>query len=237
MQAQTIIIDCRRELLETMGITWSDSELLRLLNRGELDYTNRTRILEDTAFLTLTQGRSDYPLPQNFLSVRLVLHDKPITNPDNTLTHDWKRVYPSNLEKIAQEQPNLLDDSSTQQDRPRKYFIWGRTLYIKPAPSLENSSTLYIWYKAKPIPLISTNSQINIDDSLSESLNAYILWKAWSKVKERDKADEQKGIYFGYVGEGRRWVKKASGDQRYRIDIDSPISFSNSTTGFNPLQP
>ena len=233
MQASTIVIDCRRELLEATGLTWSDAEFLRLLNRGELDYNRRTRCLESTAFLTLTQGRSDYPLPNNWQSMRLVLHNLP----DSSGNNDWKRVYPSNLEKIAQEQPNLLDDTVATQSRPRKYFIWNRTLYVKPTPDALSATTLYIWFKSKPIPLSAVTDQINLDDSLSEALNEYIMWKALRKVKEYSESDEHKVNYFEMVGQGRSWVKRESGDQRYRIDIDSPVAFVQGPTGFNPLQP
>ena len=233
MIGQTIITDVRRELLETTGITWSDTELLRLLNRGELDYVNKTRILESTTSFSLIQGVSSYSLPSNFLSVRLMLHD----HVDDSGNHDWKRIYPSNLEKIAQEQPNLLDDSSNTQARPTKYFIWARTLYIKPAPDLDNATTISLWFKSKPVALNTTSDSINIDESLSEALNSYILWKAWSKVKELDKASNAKQDYQFYIGEGRRWVKRESGDQRFRIDIDSPTGFQSGLQGFNPLQP
>lgn len=237
MQASTIITDVRRELLEATGITWSDTELLRLLNRGELDYVNRTRILENTTTINLVQGQSAYSLPSDWLSVRLILQDSPVTNQDLSITHDWKRIYPSNLEKIAQEQPNLLDDSSNSQSRPKKYYIWRRTLYFKPAPDLANAATAQMWYKCKPTALPTVNDNINIDDSLSEALNEYILWKAFAKVKEFDTATEHKSNYFSYVGEGRRWVKRESGDQRFRIDIDSPIGMTSGTPGFNPLTP
>lgn len=233
MLASTIITDVRRELLETTGVTWNDTELLRLLNRGELDYVNKTRILEDQAYLTLVQGRSDYKLPDNWVSTRLILQNLPDLSGNN----DWKRIYPSNLEKIAQEQPNLLDDTASTQSRPRKYYIWQRTLFVKPSPDSQNATQLWMWYKSKPIPLLTTGDSINIDDSLSEAINFYILWKAWAKVREYDSAAEAKANYFEMVGEGRRWVKKESGDQRFRIDIDSPVGFAGGLQGFSPLQP
>jgi len=231
--ASTIITDVRRELLEATGITWSDTELLRLLNRGEIDFVNKTRCLESISTISLSIGVSSYPLPSDYLGIRLVLHNHPDVNGNN----DWRRIYPSNLEKIAQEQPNLLDDTTATQARPVKYFIWNRTLYIKPTPDVTNATIISIWYKSKPIPLTSTSQNINIDDALSEALNEYILWKALKKVKEDDIAAEHHSQYLAMIGEGRRWVKKESSDQRFRIDIDSPIPFIGGIPGFNPLRP
>jgi len=222
MLASEILTDVRRELLETSGSFWSDAELLRHLNRAELDFTNRTRILEDQAFLTTTDDVMDYPLPNNWLSAKLVLIN---TKQNETDNDSWRRVEPTNLEKVGQERPNfqLIDDSEYR--KPEKYWIWNNRIYFYPIPKGLTASNLYLYYKAKPIPITSTSQSINIDDSLAEGLTAYILWKAWSKSKETSLADEQKQIYANYVGEGRRWAKKRSGDQRYKMDIISTIPF------------
>jgi hypothetical protein len=234
MLARQILDDARRELLEYGAQNfWSDSELLRYLNRGEMDFANRTRMLEDTATIDLVQGRRDYRLPANYFSVRLFLHNCP----DESGKPNWKRIYPSNLEKTAQESPNFLDESAESQDRPRKYYIWQDTLYITPAPNAQSATTAYLFYKAKPIPVVNPDvDNISIDESLAEALTAYVLWKAWKKEGEDSKSEENKKIFYEYVGEGRRWLKKKSGDQRYSIDIDSPISFTGDRPGFSPFR-
>lgn len=231
MQAQTILTDVRRALLEISAQFWSDAELLRYLNRGELDYVNKTRILEDTAQVSLVQGRLDYPLPPNWLSAKAVFFK--VENADGT--YHWKRLYPTNIEKNAQVAPNFMNTTSDNQGTPQRYWIWGRTLWLDKAPDANNDTSLVLFYKSKPIALTAATQQINLDDSLSEALTAYILDKAWSKENEPDRADEQKTIYDRYVAEGRKWVKKQSGDQRYRIDIDSPLPFEASTNPFDPL--
>lgn len=229
MLAQQIITDVRKELLEYGAQNfWSDAELLRYLNRGQSDFVNRTRLLEDSASVTLTQGRQDYPLPGNWLSARLVMLQIP--NADGT--NRWSRVSAYNLEKIAQENGSFLDNSIDNQGTPYKYYIWGTTLNLVPAPSAENVGTLYLFYKSKPITLLSANQNLEIDDSLSEAMNAYVLWKAWSKEKEQDLADTQKQTYLEYVAEGRRWAKKKN--ELNRFDISSSSSFtSNPTNIFN----
>lgn len=224
MQASEIITDVRRELLETNSGFWSDAELLRSLNRAEMDYVNRTRILEDQAFLSTSTGVKDYPLPDNWLSAKLVLSNQKenSTDPDQ-----WIRLNPSSLEKMGQEQPNFLTTETTSQTSPQRYWIWGKRIYLFPTPAAAVSGNLYLFYKAKPIPITSLTQEINIDSSLSEALTAYILWKAWAKAKETALAEEQKGIYVSYVGEGRRWANRRSGDQRNKIDLISPIPFDN----------
>lgn len=232
MQAQTLITDVRRELVEISASYWTDAELLRHINRAELDYTNKTRILEDTASLSLTQGRLDYPLPENWLSARAVFFK--VTDPI-TGTFRWKRIYPTNLEKMGQQRPDFSSTGSTAQGTPNRYWIWGRSLWLDRAPDADNSTTLLLFFKSKPIPLTFVTDSLNLDDSLSEAITAYILWKAWAKEQEFDRADAQQLTYDRYVAEGRRWVKKQSGDQRNRIDIDTPIPFDGASSESNPL--
>lgn len=232
MQAQTLITDIRRELVEISASYWTDAELLRHINRAELDFVNRTRILEDTATLSLTQGRLDYSLPSNWLSARAVFI-KIVNTQDNTFR--WKRLYPTNLEKNAQQSPNFYNTETTNQGKPARYWIWGRSLWLDRAPDAEHATTLLLFYKSKPIALTSVTDSINLDDSLAEAITAYVLWKAWAKEQEFDRADAQQLTYDRYVAEGRRWVKKQSGDQRNRIDIDSPVPFDGDSSESNPL--
>lgn len=233
MLASEIITDVRRELLETTAAFWSDAELLRHLNRGEKDYVNRTRILEDTAFLSTTTGTMDYQLPPNWVSAKLVLYN---SKEEDTDDDAWQRLRPTSLEKMGQETPNFLATETTTslEATPEKYFIWNNRIYLYPAPRNSKDSDLYLFYKAKPIALTSTDQSINIDDSLAEALTAYILWKAWAKGKETTLANEQASLYAEYIGQGRRWANRRSGDQRNKFDIESAIPFTQSGS-FGPL--
>lgn len=226
MQAQEIITRVRQELVETVGSFWSDAELLGLLRKAERDFVNRTRCLEDRATLDIVAGQSRYPLPANWLSARAIFYnDKQgvATNPDR-----WRRVYPSNLEKRAQENQNFLSTATEAHGTPSTYWIWGRELIIEPVPQFSGSADLVLFFKSKPIPVTDAAQQINVDDSLSDGLESYILWKAWKKEKEPDLADEAREEYLGFVRQGLRFVKKQSGDQRFRLDIESAEPLSGS---------
>lgn len=231
MQASEIIEDVRGTLVEPVAGFWSDPELLRWINRAESDFFNKTRILEDVDSSATQVGVNTYPLPSNCVSIRAVMYND-ITDP--TQTDNWIRLKPSNLEKTLQENPNFLAQQPNTRGAPRAYIIWGRTLYLFPTPL--NVSDLKMFFKSKPIPLTLTSQQCNMDDSLKEGLVAFILWKAWEKEQEEEKADVQRQIYDTYVQQGRRWQKRQSGDQRYRLDISSPTPFEGPYDNrFNPL--
>lgn len=233
MQASQIITDVRRELLETTGNFWSDSELLRLINRGQIDFVNKTRILEDEARLSMTVGRSEYPLPDNWVSAKVVFTKR--TTDDNV---NYKRLSPTTLEKLAQEQPNFLN-ATTDVDafsRPNRYWIWNKTLNVWPSPDQVEDSDIRLYYKSKPRQITSETMSLDIDEALSDAITAYVLWKAWKKEQELDLSDAAGIEYFSYIKQGLRWQKKKSGDQRYRYDIESPFGIGGSlSTGFNPF--
>lgn len=233
MQASQLITQIRSELVEPIAGFWTDAELLGWLNRAETDFVNKTRILDDRDYTSTQQGITEYPLPSNCLSVRGVMYNRALA----TDTPDWTRLVPSNLEKKMQQSPNFPNTDTTTQNEPGSYMIWGRTLILWPTPDRTQSDNIILYYKAKPIPLVSVTDQINLDDSLQEAIIAYVLWKAWKKGQEDDKGTEQMQIYDSYVKQGLRWVKKQSGDQRYRIDISSPTPFDGPyDSRFNPLQ-
>jgi hypothetical protein len=231
--ALQVITDVRRELVETVAAFWSDAELLRALNRGVMDFANKTRCLEDIAFMNSVVGRNDYPLPDNFLSAKLVLHNVP----DSDGNAHWKRIMPSNLEKFAQQRVNFLSTATNTLGRPQEYMIWNNVLYLNPAPSAANSSNsdVYLYYKSKPTTITDTNDQIALPDELVEAVNEYMLWKAFAKEQEEDLATQHMQNYVAYVKEGRKWVKKQSGDQRNRFDIESQYGFYGAALPSNPL--
>lgn len=232
MQAQELITSIRSELVEPVAGFWTDVELLSWINRAESDFVNRTRILDDRDYTSTIAGVTEYPLPSNCLSIRGVMFNRAAVGD----TPDWVRLMPSNLEKTMQQTPNFPSlDTSTRTD-PRAYMVWGRTLILQPAPDVDKSDSIIMYYKAKPIPLAYVTDQINLDDSLQEAIIAYVLWKAWKKGNEDEKALEQATIYEAYIRQGLRWVKKQSGDQRYRIDISSPTPFEGPfDSRYNPL--
>jgi len=232
MLVSQILTDVRNELKETAAAFWSDTELIRLINRGVTDFVTRTFILQDEAVLTLEEGRSDYPVPGNWISARLIMH-KYITA-DGVI--GWARVYPTNIEKVSQENPNFLDDVG-QQGRPSRYFIWNNTISVKPAPSAENisDSNLKLYYIASAAPITEQNQNLGIPDSLADGITAFVLWKAWKKEEEEEAALEQRELYFDYVKQGLRFVKKRVGDERKMIDIESPVGFRQQRNPFDPL--
>lgn len=235
MQAQQIITDARRELLEsnTDASFWADAELLRLINRAQFDYVNRTRILDDSAVLSLQVGRNDYPLPSNWLSSKAIFH----TETDTSGVKSVRRLVSSDLERMSVEVPNFLDNTSTERrGRPSRYWIWGNTVHFDPPPKTVEDSDITLFYKAKPRTITVATENIEIPEELAECITAYVLWKAWTKENEQQRAVDQAAIYRSYIDQGLRYVKRKTGDRQGKLNTGDPRSFSGtSDPGFNPL--
>lgn len=234
MQAQEIITTVRRQLVETTAAFWGNQELLDLLNDAERDFNNRTRILEGKLVTDVIQGQSEYPLPSNWLSTRALF----VNNPDDLGNQNWYRIQPTNLEKNAQENPNFLDSDPTAQDNPRTYMIWNNILTLLPIPETTVTGGMVMFFRAKPIPITDPTQDINIDDTFKDALVNYMLWKAWKKEKEQALAKDAQADYSDGIREGRKFVKKRSADQKYKIDIISSMPFTYGESfvkGFNPF--
>lgn len=221
MTGATLITDVRKELMETSASFWSDAELLVHINNGEADYFNRIRGQESDATVQTVAGDAEYPLPANWLSAQAIFYnDVQEDGSDN-----WIRLRPTNLEKMAQEHPGFMNTQVEARGAPQEYFIRNKRVNVFPIPDT-TGRTIKMFFKCKAIPLTSGTDSLNVDDTLSQAIRAYVLWKAWSKEKELELAAEQRELYFNYVGEGRRWVKRRSGDQRNRIDVESNRPYS-----------
>ena len=233
MQAAEIITDVRQELLETTGSFWSDAELIRLINRGQRDYVRRTKVVDDRANLSLEIGRNDYPLPGNWMRAQAVFHKE--TSASSSVS--WRQLSPSQLHKMALEVPNFLDTTTvSRRSRPSRFWIWGRVLYIDPPPAQVEDSDLVLFYNSKPRTITLPTHDLDIPDELSEAINAYVLWKAWSKETELDLADGQALIYMNYIGEGLRYAKHKAANFQGALDIQSALPFTYGvSSGFNPL--
>lgn len=234
MQVQQLITDVRNELVESNAGFWTDTELLALANRAERDYANKTRCLEGKAYLSTIQGQQDYLLPANFLSVIDIFFNSPNTTSGVAV---WRKLNIVSLDKESQLNQNFASGDTTLQGTPIRCWIWNKALYFDPPPNISASSNILMFFKAKPIPLVSSTDTINLDDSLSEAINNFMLWKAWKKEQEDSKAAEYQAAYEQNVRHGLRWVKLQDLGNRKRLDLDSPIGFGASQSGFNPFSP
>lgn len=223
---QEIVDFVRQQLVEPVAGFFTNSELLNAINKGEADFFGKVRGKEGTTTGSTVAGQQVYPLPPSIVAIKKVfLNDLNADGSDN-----WIQLVPTNLEKLTQEHPNWLSNSVVDRGRPARYMIYDDSLYLHKTPDTTGLE-LKIFHKAVPDPLETLSDPVNIDDSLVDGLKAYILWRAWEKDKEPERAAVQKVVYDGYVGQGRRFYNKRSGEFRHQLDIDSTRSINKDPLG------
>jgi hypothetical protein len=232
MKGSELITQVRAELLESSAAFWTDAELLMWINLAENDYVNRTRLLEDKATMQTVSGQPDYPLPSNWLSTKMVWYHKP---DDAGIDHQWQ-LFPTSLEKVAEETVDPLSVDTGHLDDPSMFWIWGRSLYLKAVPKTAGN-TITMFYESKPIPLRTVDDSLNVDETLADGPRAYVLWHAWAKENETERAAMAKQDYMNAVRDGMRWKKKQAGNLIRSLDIRSyrPLQGSSRSTGSNPF--
>jgi hypothetical protein len=187
--------------------------------------------LEDKATMQTVAGRADYPLPSNWLSTRMVFFHKP----ENGIDQQWQ-LFPTSLEKIAEETTNPLTTDTSVLDDPGSYWIWGRSLYLHPIPK-DTGRTITMFYDSKPSPLPTVAASLNVDDSLADGPRNYVLWHAWSKEGETERAAQAKADYMSSVRDGMRFKKIQARNLIHALDIRSyrPLQGTSRSTGGNPF--
>jgi len=235
MLASEIISDVRNELLEPVAGFWTDAELLNWINRAEKDFANRVRGFEGVATLSTVQGQVNYPLPANWLSAVAMF----IKKVNDDLTVSWLPLTPTDLQEMSLYRPSFLNSTTNDQGTPARYFIWQNELYLDPIPDTTGDGNVKMFFKSKPVPLATTASSLNVDDTLADGVTAYVLKRAWKKEKEFELSAEQGQIYEQYVRLGLRSIKLRALNKINNIDLNSnrPFNRSDATSFANDSMP
>lgn len=232
MLVSEMITDVRNEIQETTGAFWSDVELIALMNRALRHYSGEVRLEESSAFLTTVNGEPKYNLPSGVLQIKLVMFNAKELSTDQDA---WRTLTPSTLEEIARLRPNFLVTTADTRRVPNLFAVYDRQIRFDSAPKFSTPGNLFIFFKTTLPKITETTQDIPLEETLLESINHFMLWKAWKKEQERTLAAESKADYQLSIRRGRRWVKKQAQHWRNRLDINSPVPFTGSNPSFDPL--
>lgn len=216
-----IVTDVRSEIIEPNPTFFSNSRMLSLINLAQLEYVRRTRVLQSFAFTSTVAGQEDYPMPSDWLGSEKILYNRVNNGVDN-----WAPLLPTGIEKMGQESPNFLSDDLAMRGVPSKYYIIGKTLHIFAKPQTSGTNDLYMFYESTPLPLLSLDDSLSIDDSLYPGVRAYILSKLWRQDNEDAKADREEARFEKEVGNGFKWKNKRILDGRWSLDVPSFVPYS-----------
>lgn len=211
----------RGQLLEPVAGFFTDAELLGAINNFEADFFGWVHGKESILESSTVAGQQIYELPGGVVSLKKVFLNVPGEDGED----NWTELTPTTLEKLSQEHPNWLSDSEVARDTPVRYMLYDESLYLHPVPD-EEGLELKVFHFSVPDPLESLSDPLNIDDGLVDGAKAYVLWKAWEKDKEPERAAVEQATYKAYLGKGRRFYNRRMGGLRRRLDADSSTGFT-----------
>lgn len=202
MKVKDLIKRIRKVLVEPSGAFWSDNTLFELIEKAELACAIEIKPFEDSSYLDLVRGIKSYTLPDNFIVANNVfINNKLSNNKDN-----WIKLENTDITHISRDYTNFLDENEELFALPKTYFIWGNEIFLYPIP--DKNYRLFMLYKSKPRKLTSLEDDLNVDDTLIDLVESYVLWKAWAMEKEMDLANDAYDQYQSWILKLRKLTKK-----------------------------
>lgn len=223
-KGQVIADFVRGQLLEPVAGFFTDAELLAAINAGEADFFGWVHGKDAISDTSTQAGRQTYTLPGGIISIKKVFYND--LNADGS--DNWKELEPTTLEKMSQEHPNFLSDSTLDRGTPARFMMHADELWFQPVPDTDGRE-VKVFHVSIPDPLETLNDYLDMDDSLVDGLKSYVLWQAWEKDKEPQRAAVEKANYQAYLGKGRRFYARRMGGLRRSIDLDSSRPYSRSS--------
>lgn len=238
MTGQDIVDAVRAEVIEPNPAFFTNTNLLAIINKAQKTYVRRVRCLQGFATLDIVQGQTAYTLPSDFLGSEKIFVNTPVSG-----VPSWLPLRPKSIEKMAQEHPNFLSTDPTLQGIALFYYLREpATINLFPPPQADVTGGLSIFYERVPAVLTSLSTTLDLDDSLQDCIEAYVLWKMWKQDQDKQEASDQYNRYIKGIGEGLMWKKKRVLDGKWQIDIESFLdqNYSSINTGafnnqLNPL--
>lgn len=223
-KGQVIADFVRGQLLEPVAGFFTDAELLAAINAGEADFFGWVHGKDGVSDSSTLGGRQTYTLPGGIITIKKVF----VNDLNGDGSDNWKELDPTTLEKLTQEHTNWLSDNANDRGTPVRFMLYQEELWLHPVPDTTGLE-LKVFHTSIPDPLETLNDYLNMDDSLVDGLKSYVLWQAWEKDKEPERAAVEKSNYQAYLGKGRRFYARRMGGLRRSIDLDSNRPYSRSS--------
>lgn len=174
----------RRQYNAVGSTFWSQAEIFDLIYFAMMDLADRAHVIEQTYSTTTVASTQDYAFPTNAIGVKRIT---------------W---YGVPLKKIDFKEDDIVtanNAETTSSGDPRYYFIWNRTISLRPIPS--SAQTLKIWVYNQPATLTAI-SNLDVPLRYHPNIVDYVVGKMVVK-------DEKYDLSKWYLDRWEMAVKKA----------------------------
>lgn len=191
---------------------WSSTEIMSYITAASNDLARDTFVIERTYETTTVSGTQGYDYPTNAKDIKRVT---------------WNGVKLIPIDMRLDDAMTGMNMATTDTGNPESYFIWNRTIYLRPIPG--SAATLKLWTHNYP-STVSSTSTLEVPDEyhydLADCVNMHMALKDqnftaatyYGQLWEKKKSDIRKDMRRKKRADGFATVK----DENYVI-IESVI--------------
>lgn len=187
-ELETII----RQRSNTVGDSfWSSDEMLSLFWMAHIEMAREALCIERIYTTTSVADQQDYDYPTQTIAIKRITYDgeklEPITmREDDALT--------------------LSDMDTTSTGRPKYYFVWNNTLYLRPIPDTSDLE-IKIFSFNEPQEILTT-STFEIPSQFVPDTQYYVLSAMAVKEGDVSRANFYQGMWAEAVRRCKAWTRK-----------------------------
>lgn len=180
-----VATEVKRTFGDEAGVQITDADIIRWIDRGQLEILKNTQILRATSTSDLFAGQSVYSLDAlRILKIQAIhANGAPLTY----ISFQEAEKY------IISVDPN--NDASGQ---PQVWTEWAGNIHIYPASSQDVTNGLSIFYLPAPIKLTALADTLSIPDAYYNNLIDFVLSKAY----ELDEDPQNSQFKLGQFAQG-----------------------------------
>jgi hypothetical protein len=156
-----------RQFGDEANVQITNADIMRWINMGLVEISRNNRIWEKTAVIYSTDpsnidpSQFIVPLPNDCMMLQAV-------------RYDGKIIPGFDFEQLISEAGSSIDAVGT----PMCYYLWAGGIYLYPRPNVTGKN-IFIYYRAAPPAVSSQADPIPIPDKYFDTLEAYVLAKAY----------------------------------------------------------
>ena len=192
----------------------SDAQIVQLLNEGQIKLCMESYLLLTCATSSTVASQEAYSVPSDFIKIEAVFIY-------NTTTGNKRRLKCIDLMKR---------DAAQNTGDPLYYYQSGLnvsgansdTVNLQPIPSTSGSSDLHIYFRQRPLTMVSGGQAPEIPEHFQYALPCYAAWKLF----QRDQSPISLGLANQYRAEWQEWVESARAF-RNPLTLDQPTQIDD----------
>lgn len=169
---------------------WSTAEILNLMWQACIELAAVTKNVERVYTTSTVAAQQEYSYPTNTISIKRI-------------TYEGKKLQPITMRE--DDAITGLNQATTDQGTPQYYFIWNKTIYLRPIPSAVG--TLKIFSINTPQQITAT-STLEIPEELHMSIVDYILGRMAAKDRQIDISQYYMNLWKEHKLEAIKWHKR-----------------------------